>query len=276
MTPADPATPQADTHWDPRRYRTFGDERSRPLVDLLGRVPVEQVNDVVDLGCGPGTDTPVIRERWPGAMVHGVDSSHEMIEAARRGADPHTEYRQVDVRQWLAETQSTGLGERPQVIVSNAMFQWVDGHRELLPEIADMVAPGGAFAFQVPGNFDAPSHVLLREIASRPEYARHITEKLRDTVIGAEEYLGDLSRPGWSVDAWETTYMHVLQGENPVYEWISSTGARPVLHPLPAAEQQKFIAEYQAALREAYPVAEFGTVLPFRRIFVVATRSAGA
>lgn len=264
-----------DTAWNPTQYLKFGDERSRPLVDLLQRVPLRDVRRVVDLGCGPGTDTPLIHDRWPEAHVHGVDNSPSMIEEARRRAGRGSDYELADVRGWLrAASLRQADSPRPELIVSNAAFQWIDGHREFLPEIADLVAPGGAFAFQVPGNFDAPSHALLRQIAAQPEYARHVTEKLRDTVIRAREYLADLARPGWHVDAWETTYLHVLQGENPVFEWISSTGARPVLNALPEDEKARFVEEHQAALREAYPAEEHGTVLPFRRIFVVATRIA--
>lgn len=265
----------AGAAWDPTQYLKFGDERSRPLADLLQRVPLEGVRRVVDLGCGPGTDTPLVHARWPEAHVHGVDNSPSMIEEARRRADAHSDYELADVRQWLrAAARGEGGQPAPELIVSNAAFQWIDGHRDFLPDIADLVAPGGVFAFQVPGNFDAPSHALLRQIAAKPEYARHVTEKLRDTVIRAHEYLADLSRPGWRVDAWETTYLHVLQGENPVFEWISATGARPVLNALPSPDKERFSEEYRAALRKAYRAEEHGTVMPFRRVFVVATRTA--
>jgi trans-aconitate 2-methyltransferase len=265
--------------WDPARYLRFGDERGRPLADLLSRIPPLEDTQapgasplVVDLGCGPGNDTPALRGFFPGARIEAVDSSPEMVEAARAAAPgPDVEYVRADVRQWLADRREAG-GEAPRAIVSNAMFQWVEDHLGLMPELADLVAPGGSFALQVPANFDAPSHVLLRELAARPEYARHVTEKLRDTVVRAEDYLRALARPGWSVDAWETTYLHVLRGPDPVFEWISGTGARPVLEALPEPERERFAEEYKARLRRAYPASEAGTVLPFRRAFAVATR----
>ncbi|WP_238654465.1 methyltransferase domain-containing protein [Rothia uropygialis] len=266
---------QERTRWDPEQYLKFGSERARPLVDLLQRIPLTTVRNVVDLGCGPGSDTPVIHGHWPEAVVHGVDSSQQMIDAARVQGGSSARYERADVKEWLAARQVHGwAGEVPQLIVSNALFQWVDGHERWLPQVADLLPNGGVFAFQVPGNFDAPSHVLLREIAGQPKYARHIHEKLRDKIIRAREYLALLSRPGWSVDAWETTYLHVLQGEDPVFDWISSTGARPVLNALPEPVKSEFVDEYKAALRTAYPAEAHGTVMPFRRVFVVAARLA--
>ncbi|WP_309248106.1 methyltransferase domain-containing protein [Rothia santali] len=242
-----------------------------------GRGPARPL--VVDLGCGPGTDTPILRPFFPGARLEAVDASPEMVDAARAAAPgDDVEYVLADVRAWLAARRDAP-GEAPRAIVSNAMFQWVEDHLGMIPELADLVAPGGSLALQVPANFDAPSHVLLRELAARPEYARHVTARLRDTSVRAEEYLRALARPGWRVDAWETTYLHVLQGPDPVFEWISGTGARPVLESLPDAERERFAREYRAALRRAYPAlrraypaGEAGTVLPFRRVFAVATR----
>ena len=261
-----------DTTWDPQQYARFGKERLRPFIELLRRVPLapDTVHRVIDLGCGPGTDMPVLRSFFPQAYLLGLDSSPEMIAAARsEGADPQAEYVLADVRTWAERPEE---GPAPELIISNAMFQWVPGHLDLLPGIAERTAPGGVFALQVPGNFDAPSHVLLRRIAAQPEYAQFITEPLQDTVISAEQYLRVLSRPGWMADAWETTYLHVLAGEDAVFQWVCGTAARPVLNALPEEVRRSFEDEYRQALREAYPRTELGTVLPFRRIFAVVIR----
>lgn len=253
--------------WDPGQYLRYADERARPFVDLVSRISTDAAT-VVDLGCGPGQLTPVLRARWPQAQITGLDSSPEMIDRAREdNDDPLTTYDVVDATEWLP----TGDVD---VLVSNAMLQWIPGHADLLLPWTEHIAPGGALAFQVPGNFDAPSHRLLRETAARPAYARfteHVTQ--RAAAFDPVEYLSRLSRPGWSVDAWETTYLHVLPGADPVFEWISGTGARPVLQALPEEVREAFVADYKAVLRQAYPQQEFGTVLPFRRIFVVAHRA---
>lgn len=257
----------ASVRWDPSRYLQYADERGRPFVDLVARIPSD-AQSVVDLGCGPGQLTPILRERWPTARITRLDSSPEMVESARRdNEDRLTNYAVVDASQWEPR-------EPVDVLVSNAMLQWIPDHADLLLPWTEHIAPGGTLAFQVPGNFDAPSHRLLWETAARPAYAPFVADLgPRAAALDPADYLARLSRPGWEVDAWETTYLHVLQGENPVFEWISGTGARPVLQALPDGIREKFVADYQAELRAAYPRQEFGTVLPFRRIFVVAHRT---
>lgn len=252
------------TTWDPGQYLRFADERGRPFVDLVSRITTD-AQDVVDLGCGPGQLTPVLRARWPQARITGVDSSPEMIaRATDENEDPLTTYQVADAAQWLPE--------RPvDVLVSNAMLQWIPDHAQLLTPWMKHIAPGGTLAFQVPGNFDAPSHRLLWQTAALPAYRPFLASLgPRAATLDPADYLALLSRPGWEVDAWESTYLHVLPGRDPVFEWISGTGARPVLQALPEEVRPGFVAEYKAALREAYPRQEHGTVLPFRRIFLVA------
>lgn len=252
--------------WDPTRYLSFADERSRPFAELLSRVDVK-AGRIADLGCGPGHLTPLLRARWPEAAIEGVDSSVEMIERANAdNEDPDVSYVEADLRDWAAEPPV-------HLVVSNAAFQWVPGHLELLPRLADQVAPGGVFAFSVPGNFGQPSHQLLDELAAAEPFADHTRDRAKPGSHDAVTYLEQFADRGWDVDAWETTYLHVLQGEDPVYTWISGTGARPVMQALPDDLRPEFVRRFKAALRKAYPAHEWGTVLPFRRIFVVARRS---
>jgi trans-aconitate 2-methyltransferase len=252
-------------HWNPTTYLQFADERSRPFFDLVSRIDAADPRSVVDLGCGPGQLTATLAQRWPQADVQGLDSSPQMIERAAEHASDHLRFSVVDARAWRAE--------RPvDVLVSNAALQWIPDHRDLLPSWVDELAPGGWFAFQVPGNFNEPSHRLLHELARDPRFASFTGQVERPASVDPEVYLADLSALGCTVDAWETTYLHVLTGPDPVYRWISGTGARPVLHALPEDLRSVFVAEYQEQLRAAYPAQAFGTVLPFRRIFVVAQR----
>ena len=248
--------------WDPDRYLTYADERGRPFVDLVARVGADRPRTVVDLGCGPGNLTRLLADRWPQARVTGVDSSLEMIAKARADGDA-IDYEIADVRDWSPT-------EAVDVLVSNATLQWVPGHLDLLPRLVEAVAPGGWFAFQVPGNFDQPSHVILHELASEPEYADHTRDAEHPASHDPDVYLRALTDLGCTVDAWETTYLHVLQGEDPVFTWISATGARPVLQALPPDLLERFTEEYKRRLDAAYPSHEHGVVLPFRRIFVVA------
>ena len=249
--------------WDPHLYLAYADERGRPFVELLARVAAGDPATVVDLGCGPGNLTGLLADRWPEAAITGVDSSPEMIETAR-AAEPRVAFEVADLRDWVAEA---GLVD---VIVSNATLQWVPGHLDLLPALVGRVRPGGWLAFQVPGNFDEPSHTIRRDLAARAPYAEHLRDVAVPDAHDASTYLAALAPLGCTVDAWETTYLHVLTGEDPVFTWVSGTGARPTLQALPPPLRDAFAAEYREALRAAYPDHGRGVVMPFRRVFVVA------
>ena len=250
--------------WDPDRYLAHADERGRPFIELVARVGAETPRTVVDLGCGPGNLTGLLAQRWPGAEVVGVDSSEEMVAAARALPEHGVRYEVGDVRGWSPS--------RPvDVLVSNAMLQWVPGHLDLLPRLVRALAPGGWLAFQVPGNMDEPSHALRRELAAAPPYSEHTRGIAEPASHDPQAYLRALQALGCSaVDAWETTYLHVLHGEDPVLSWISGTSLRPTLAALPEGLRDHFTSELAERLRDAYPDDGTGVVLPFRRVFVVA------
>jgi trans-aconitate 2-methyltransferase len=253
--------------WNPATYLQFADERARPFVDLVGQVRAEAPDQVADLGCGPGQLTASLADRWPTADVLGIDSSPEMIERARGYAGDRLSFTVQDVRDWRPA--------RPvDVIVSNATLQWVPDHRALLPRLVAALVPGGWLAFQVPGNFAEPSHVLLHQLADDPRFAEFTADRERPAAFDPVTYTDDLHRLGCQVNAWETMYLHVLTGPDPVFRWISGTGARPVLQALPEDLRAMFVAEYKSALGQAYPPRHYGTLLPFRRVFVVARRAA--
>lgn len=261
--------------WDPQQYLRFADERARPFSDLVARIGIDSPSRVVDLGCGPGKTTALLADRWPHAEVVGIDSSAEMIATTAELTRPgRLEFRPGDASTWRPD--------RPvDVIVCNAILHWVPGHIGLLPRLVDALSPGGWLAFAVPGNFDRPSHVLLRELAR--------SDRWRDLLAGPvdagpashepEEYLEallDIPRAA-TVEVWETTYFHVLVGPDPVLDWIKGTTLRPLLEALRArgsqhrpGDEQEFLDSYAAALRAAYPKDRAGrTIFPFRRIFGV-------
>jgi trans-aconitate 2-methyltransferase len=268
--------------WDPGQYRRFADERSRPFTDLLARIQAEDPQLVVDLGCGPGELTVGLARRWPAAEVRGIDSSAEMIAAAQSvlaaesaGAPGRVPGDTLDGRLSFTIADATlWQPERPaDVIVSNAVLQWIPDHLHVLARWAGFLAPSGTLAIQVPANFDQPSHAILRELAGSAAWRPLLTgvQRSRQAAEPAE-YLDLLARAGCAVDAWETTYLHVLPGADPVLEWYRGTGLRPVLAALSPGHAADFTAVYAARLREAYPAAPYGTVLPFRRVFAVAVR----
>ena len=268
--------------WDPGQYLRHAGHRARPFVDLLARVPEPPTPAgrplrIADLGCGPGNVTRLLAERWPTAHITGLDSSAEMLRAARRdhaGRTPgggRLDFVHADLRTWVPPAE-----EPYDLLISNAALHWVPEHAAAFPAWVDGLVAGGALAFQVPGNFGAPSHVLMRELAGSERWARRLGGVLRhrDAVLEPADYLHRLTALGCSADVWETTYLHLLAGVDPVLDWVKGTGLRPVLTALaddPAATES-FLAEYRELLRAAYPRTEHGTVLPFRRIFAVATK----
>ena len=254
--------------WDPELYQRFGDERSRPFFDLVGRVAAESPEVVVDLGCGPGTLTATLARRWPGAEVRGIDSSAEMIEAAQTlPADgQRLRFALGDVRDWKPDG-------RADVIVSNAVLQWIPDHLVVLARWAGFLPAGGWLAFQVPGNFDQPSHRALRELAGSGRWRPLLAGvQFNRQAADPAQYVDLLARAGFEVDAWETTYLHVLHGDDAVLDWYRGTGLRPAIAALPPGRVDEFLADYRARMNQAYPAAPYGTVFPFRRVFVVAVR----
>lgn len=250
--------------WDPSTYLAYADERGRPFVDLVQRIPVLDQRSIIDLGCGPGNLTDLLADIWRDASVVGIDSSPEMIEAARQRGS-RVDYRVGDLRTWAGEE-----GERVDLVVSNATLQWVPGHLDLLPALVRRVNPGGHLAFQVPANFDEPSHTIRTELAAEPAYAQHTAGVAVPSSHDPATYFEALAALGCRVDAWETTYLHVLTGPDPVFDWVSGTGARPTLQALPSGLRERFEAEFKRRLRAAYPDRDGRVLLPFRRIFVVA------
>lgn len=242
--------------WDPDRYLTYADERGRPFVELLARIRADAPKTVVDLGCGPGNLTRLLAQRWPEANVTGVDSSPAMVERARaEGIAAEV----GDLRDWQGEAD---------VVVSNATLQWVPDHLDLLPRLAARARQ--VFAFQVPANFEEPSHALREELAAEPPYRDHTRDLASPASHDPSVYLQALD--AYDVDAWSTTYLHVLPGEDAVFDWISGTSLLPTRAALPPELFEQFASELKARLRAAYPARDGKVVMPFRRTFVVAAR----
>ena len=262
----------AATHWDPGQYRKFSDHRLRPALELLDRVPLADPRVVYDLGCGTGEVTRIIAERWPSAIVYGLDNSAQMLDKAGSEASS-VRWIEGDVRAWHPI-------DPPDLIYSNAALQWVSDHEQLFPRLFAWLGAGGCLAVQMPLSWDAPSHRLMRQTLAdggpgktslgTPELAHAVARKW---VADAEEYYDLLAEHATSLDVWETEYVQVLEGDDPVLEWVKGTGLRPILNGLADAERATFLAEYRRRLRAAYPARSDGrTLYPFRRLFIVATR----
>lgn len=253
------------TSWNPKQYLQFSEHRLRPALELLERIPADNPRLVYDLGCGTGEVTTILAEKWTSARIVGIDHSGEMLDHARAMESSIT-WRQEDIRRWYPQ------GE-PDVIYSNAVLQWVDGHTHLLPKLLSFLPPGGIFAVQMPLSWHAPSHRLMRDTLAEHNLGTCSLRKTMDRrwVEDATSYYDLLSGNAHTVDIWETEYLQILSGEDPVLDWVKGTGLRPVLHGLSDHDREKFLTIYRERLRSAYPRRDDGnTVYPFRRLFIVA------
>ncbi len=251
--------------WDPAHYLHFGDERTRPALDLVSRIRLNEPGRIIDLGCGPGNSTQVLRQRWPAARVVGLDHSPEMIAAAR-AAYPDQDWILADIEEWSSAKPFD-------LIFSNAALHWMRGPAKLVGRLFGTVAPGGALAFQVPSDAHSPLRLAIQDIADDPAWRSRMGEAR--TALTLEEpqvYYDTLAPLARSVDLWETLYYHPMASPAAIVDWISTTGLRPFLGALDSDQDQAlFLARLEERLGQAYRARHDGRVLfPFRRLFLIA------
>ena len=260
------------TVWNPARYLRFADHRLRPALELMARIPVERPDRIVDLGCGTGHITRLLAERWPEAEVTGIDSSAEML--AEAGAAPsEIRWKLADITEWEPEHSFD-------LVFANASLHWIEAHEVLFARLMGMVSSGGCLAVQMPLSWPLPSHRLMRETLAdggsggAPLGGSHLRRACgRKWVDDAPVYFDRLRPFAATIDIWESEYLQVLVGTDPVLEWVRGSGLRPVLRGLEEADRQRFLAVYADRLRKAYPRRGDGSTLyPFRRLFIVAAK----
>ncbi|THD47592.1 MAG: trans-aconitate 2-methyltransferase [Bradyrhizobium sp.] len=252
--------------WSAQAYRRFERERSRPAAELLSRVPARALRRAVDLGCGPGNSTALIAERFPGAEIIGLDSSPDMLTAARSRL-PRVTFRQGDIVDF--DDPAADL------VFANAAMHWVPNHIAVMRRIAERLPPLGCLAVQMPDNENEPTHALMREIAAGPRFRVKLADAAaaRQPIGAFADYDDALSPFCDEVDIWRTTYVHCLAGSDAIVAWVESAGLRPFLSPLDADERAEYLALYREGVARAYPPrAGGGALLPFPRLFIVATR----
>ena len=262
--------------WNSDQYLKFAGERTQPAVDLAARVAIDAPGRVIDLGCGPGNSTAVAAHRWPHAAITGLDSSPGMLATARNDF-PGWQWLEGDIARWRAGDATTAAANEPpfDVVFSNAALQWVPDHRREFPRLFAQVAPGGALAVQMPANFDAPPHRVMRELAGSATWRAHFPTAPREWLVHPPEFYYDLLAPLASrLELWCTDYQHVLAGLDGIIEWYRGTGLRPWLDALPDdATREQFLGAYRARLVPYFPTRADGRVLfPFRRLFLIAYR----
>jgi trans-aconitate 2-methyltransferase len=253
--------------WNAARYLQFEEERTRPARDLLARIPSGIHRRIVDLGCGPGNSTELLARRFSDAEVVGLDNSDTMLAQARARL-PDVRFEKGDVARWRSEAPLD-------VIFANAVLQWVPGHIALMAGLIAQLTPGGSLAVQMPDNLDEPSHTLMQKVAALPAFRGKLggAAGARETIGAFADYYVALA-PQATLDVWRTTYVNALPGPEAIVDWVSTTGLRPYLGPLDSDEKKSFLAGYREEIAAAYPPLPDGRVLlPFPRLFIVATRT---
>lgn len=264
MTGLPPTGPEKGG-WDPAQYLRFADERSRPGMELLARIPATERATIFDLGCGTGHLTAALALRWPPATVTGIDNSGEMLERAR-ASHPDLTFEEADIAHWTPAS-------RPDLIYSNATLHWLDHHEALFPRLLRLLPEGGVLAVQMPDNSREPSHLVVQHVVDDGPWAERASPLLRRAPVARpavyRQWLGEEA----ILDQWETIYHHELRGEDPVLEWVMGTLLRPILRVLTEAERVAFLDRVAEGYRQYYPSESDGTtILPFRRQFLIAVR----
>ncbi len=253
--------------WSASQYTKFENERNRPITDLLNHVSSIGINKAIDIGCGPGNSTALLKAQFPGAEVSGIDSSADMIAAAKKRL-PETQFDTVDITQWQdAKTYD--------LIFANASLQWVPDHVNLFPKLIQKLKKGGFLAVQMPDNFEEPTHRLMRTVAGEDQWKDKLFDATKRVAReGADWYYANLRDKVTSIDIWRTTYFHPLKGgAKAIVEWLKGTGLRPYLDALNENERVLFLSRYEEELSKAYHIFDDGTVLlPFPRFFMVAVK----
>jgi len=253
--------------WNPDLYLRYAAYRARPADDLLPRLTLSIPGDIYDLGCGPGTLTKRLKDKWPARKVTGVDSSAEMLAAARKKFPTGIGWEQADIAHWTAPKPAA-------MVFANASLHWLENHEALFPHLMRQVAPGGILAVQVPKSGAQPYHTCIEALAASEKWrARFQGVHPHGDPLEARRYYDLLIPLCADIDTWESDYHHVLEGESPVTEWISSTGLVPFLSVLSEAEKPDYLADYSALAAKAYPRQSDGKVLfTMRRLFIIALR----
>jgi trans-aconitate 2-methyltransferase len=261
-----PSQPSSD--WNPSLYMRFEDERMLAARDLLARVPLASAGVVYDLGCGPGNSAELLSRRFPDAEIIGLDTSDSMLDHARARL-PRARFVKQDIADWAP-------AEPPQLIFANAALHFLPNHHKLFPSLAATLAPGGAFAVQMPSTGRESSHALMRMVAAEGPWSSRLVPiaKTRPMISSFEDYYEWLRPVAPRIDMWMTTYVHAFDGPEAIADWFAGSALQPFLEWLSDDERCEFLARYREGLRDAYPAQSDGRVLlAYPRLFMVAIRS---
>jgi len=255
--------------WQPNLYLAFGKERTQPSIDLAARINKDDPKRIIDIGCGPGNSTNVLKVRWTQAEIVGLDNSEAMINEAK------SKYPAIN---WIQADASDDLDKlgKFDIVFSNAAIQWIPNHKILLTNLFGMLNNDGVLAVQVPCTKYMPINTELIKLTSNGKWKNHFTNiSSTYSVHTADFYYNILCGLTAEIDLWETNYFHIMNTHSEIVKWYSGSGLRPYLDCLKDDfTKNKFVKEYENALKEVYPVQSDGKILfPFTRIFFIVKKS---
>lgn len=253
--------------WDARQYSKFEQERTLPARDLCAAIPLNRAERIIDVGCGIGNSTAVLKARYPDAHVAGADMSESMLAAARRD-HPELEFIRFD-----ATKDFSRLEGGYDVVFSNACIQWIPDHPGLLRNMMGILKPGGVLAVQTPMIDDEPIHRIIVELAGSERWRAHFPQQRIFHNLTQGQYFDELAAISSDFSIWQTTYCHRMPSHQHIMEWYKGTGLRPYLSVLNTPDAAAFEAEVLAGVTKAYPVQRSGEIIfRFPRFFFTAVK----
>ncbi|MCM1579533.1 MAG: methyltransferase domain-containing protein [Ruminococcus sp.] len=253
--------------WDPGQYLKFRKERTQPSADLINRIKLSEPKRVIDIGCGPGNSTKMLRKRYPKAKITGIDNSEEMIKTASKN-HPDISFSLCD-----ASKELSAIGEKFDIVFSNACIQWIPDHNKLLREMYGLLNEGGVMAVQVPMNFSEPIHRIISERVNSEKWQSTLSGTRIFHTLSPEEYYGILAEISENFSMWQTVYFHRMRSHSDIMEWYKGTGLRPYLDRLDKREAAEFEGEILERINEEYPVLDCGEIIfKFPRLFFTAEK----
>lgn len=253
--------------WNSAQYLKFKAQRTQPAIDLAARINIENPLDIIDIGCGPGNSTSVVKKRFPNVHAVGADFSENMLEAARRD-NPDCDFIKLDVSGDLSEFKG-----KYDVVFSNACIQWVPDHAALLPSLFSMLRKGGVLAVQIPFNFEEPIHQIIGRIVSSTKWNEKFENPSIFFTLSEGEYFDILSEMTNNFELWKTVYFHRMPSIDSIIEWYKSTGLKPYLEVLSDDEKEEFITDIKEELVREYPAQKNGEIIfRFPRFFFTAKK----
>lgn len=254
-------------NWNSNQYLKFKNERTQPAFDLANRICIDNPKNIIDIGCGPGNSTFVLKNRFPNANIIGIDNSADMISKAK-SKDSSINFVQADVNEFFAECK-----DKFDVVFSNACIQWIPNHKDLLSKLMRILKINGVLAIQIPYNYNEPIHKIISKVTTNSKWKSIFTTLRQKYVLEISEYYDLLSEISSDFQMWQTVYFHKMTSYESILEWYRGTGLRPYLNQLNENQTAEFEKDIMNEIKQVYSVQSNGEIIfRFPRLFFIANK----